>query len=456
MSGLSRSLIAAAGNAAGGLSYWVDRVQTSSSYTPTLRSVVNTTNENIVITNGEQLSSHYFVELDYDGGLISSSEYTMAADGTKSTLLAIDSNNYNFFPQTTTNLRYVNLDNTSSSTLSSKYNSTYMFLGRSNYDAVSFTADFDQETATDFVVLVRGGSVATYFTGYGEYYQEAVGVGKINMATGSISEEKFNLIGYSSGDYAARDAVVAHGTGQKYCVFWQSVTEQKTKFATYTTQNGVNNPFYNLVQYTYAPDMKAKGIFIDSTDKVTAVSARTTSQTWIWRAEVSGVYEPTKRYSYPHGAALAHCSSSAMDADGNVYIYYQNGQLVKFSSSNTIEWCLRIDNTLVGYEAGNEYINEIKVQSIDDTEFLLMSLVFPIESGSNYCWYIIKAPLDLNNYLGTYGNIQISNYSFSPTVTTHNHTRNSAGGGIGNGFGSFSTNNVSNASASVSVTTTDI
>jgi hypothetical protein len=145
-----------------------------------------------------------------------------------------------------------------------------------------------------------------------------------------------------------------------------------------------------------------------------------------------------------------------MDADGNVYIYYQNGQLVKFSSSNTIEWCLRIDNTLVGYEAGNEYINEIKVQSIDDTEFLLMSLVFPIESGSNYCWYIIKAPLDLNNYLGTYGNIQISNYSFSPTVTTHNHTRDSAGGGIGNGFGSFSTNNVSNASASVSVTTTDI
>jgi hypothetical protein len=96
------------------------------------------------------------------------------------------------------------------------------------------------------------------------------------------------------------------------------------------------------------------------------------------------------------------------------------------------------------------------VQSIDDTEFLLMSLVFPIESGSNYCWYIIKAPLDLNNYLGTYGNIQISNYSFSPTVTTHNHTRDSAGGGIGNGFGSFSTNNVSNASASVSVTTTDI
>jgi hypothetical protein len=110
MSGLSRSLIAAAGNAAGGLSYWVDRVQTSSSYTPTLRSVVNTTNENIVITNGEQLSSHYFVELDYDGGLISSSEYTMAADGTKSTLLAIDSNNYNFFPQTNTALRYVNLD----------------------------------------------------------------------------------------------------------------------------------------------------------------------------------------------------------------------------------------------------------------------------------------------------------------------------------------------------------
>ena len=79
MSGLSRSLIAAAGNAAGSLSYWVDRVQTSSSYTPTLRSVVNTTNENIVITNGNQLSSRYFVELDYDGGLISSSEYTMTS-----------------------------------------------------------------------------------------------------------------------------------------------------------------------------------------------------------------------------------------------------------------------------------------------------------------------------------------------------------------------------------------
>lgn len=456
MSVLSRSLIAAAGNAAGGLSYWVDRVQTSSSYTPTLRSVLNTTNENIVITNGNQLSSRYFVELDYDGGLISSSEYTAAGDGTKSTLLAIDSDNYNFFPQNNYQLRYVNLDNTSSSTLSSLNNNTYNVLGYSNYDAVSFTVDFDQETATDFVVLVRGGSVGTYFTGFGSYYQESIGVGKINIATGSISEEKFNLTGYASANDSARNAVVAHGTGQKYCVFWQSVTEQKTKFATYTTENGVNNPFYNLVQYTYASDMKAKGIFIDSADKVTAVSAQTSSQTWIWRAEVGGVYEPTKRYSYPHGAALAHCSSSAMDADGNVYIYYQNGQLVKFSSSNTIEWCLRIDNTLVGYETGNDYINEIKVQSIDDTEFLLMSLVFPIESGSNYCWYIIKAPLDLNNYLGTYGNIQISNYSFSPTVTTHNHTRDGASSGVGNGFGTFSTSNVSNASASVSVTTTDI
>lgn len=454
MSVLSRSLIAAAGNAAGGLSYWVDRIQTNSSYTPSLRSVVNTTEEKIIITNGEQLSTRHFVELDYDGGLISSSLYTASGVGTRSTLLAIDSNNYNFFSENTSQLRFVNLDDTSATILNGNHWNTFNTLGASNYDATGFTADFDQETANDWIVFVRGGNKATYFTGYGEYYQATVGVAKYSIQSNTTSEAKYITGAYDSIGAGARYVVVTRGLSQKYAIMWQDPALAKVKFATYTTVSGVNNPLYNLVQYTFAVGMESKGIFIDSNDIMSAVTTNT-SQTWIWRASVAGVYEPTKRYVFNHTATLGDCSSSTMDADGNIYIYYDNGYLVKFSNSNTIEWCLSIDNTLVG-TSFDEYINEIKVQSIDGDEFLLMSLVFPVESGSNYSWYIIKAPLDFNNYLGTYGNIQVSNYSFSPTVTENNHTRDGAGGGINTGFGNQVTSNASNTSVTVSVTTTDI
>jgi hypothetical protein len=453
---LSRNLIAAAGNAGGGgLSYWVTRVQTSSSYTPALRSVVNTTNENIVITNTNQLSTRYFVELDYDGGLVSSSEFTMAGKNEESTLLAIDGNNYNWVPENSSAIRVVNLDDTSATILDGNQFTTYNTIGVAAYDAPSYTADFDQETANDWIVFVRGGSTAVYFTGYGEYYQPSVGVAKYSVQADNVTDQRYITYGFVPSYLFSRDVQVARGSSQKYALFWRDPTDDRTKFATYTTAGG-STPLTNLVSYTYNANALNKGVFIDPDDIMSAVQGVST-QTWIWRASVAGTYEPTKRYVFAHTiATFGYLSCSTMDADGNIYLYFEDGYLIKFSSSNTIEWCLRIDNTLVGNISASANLNEIKVQSIDDTEFLLMSLVFPVESGSNFCWYIIKAPLDLNNYLGTYGNIQISNYSFSPTVTENNHTRGTSGGSVNFDFVTQSTQNASNASASVSVTTTDI
>lgn len=455
MSVISRSLIAAAGNAAGSLSYWVDRIQTSIVYEPSVRATVNTSNQEVIVSTASNNAHRFYIKLDYDGGLLGASDFQTSGQRDVHASLAIGSNNYHFMETNASEYGYAKLGSVSDSTVDRVRWNTNTELGSSFYDPYSMFVDFDQGTGTDFLVHARGGNKEEYFTGYGTFYQPRVGVATHNLGTNSTFNGKIWAGPYEFSGFGARGTMIASGSGQKYAVIWSDPAENKTKFATYSSDNTISNCFYNFVQYVYSSNMEPAGLFVDPDDLMTAVTAVTTSQTWVWRASVAGTYEPTARYAFAHGTTLGQCSSSAMDSDGNVYIFYNNGYLVKFSSSNTIEWCLKIDNTQAGNPMNAAY-NEVKVESIDDTEFLLISINFGLEGSSNFPVYVIKAPLDLNNYTGTYGNIQVSTHSFSPTVTFNNHIRDGGGSNVNTTYPSPQGGTYPNAAETVTVTTSDI
>jgi len=274
--------------------------------------------------------------------------------------------------------------------------------------------------------------------------------------TGAIRQPRTIFGNYDAPINPAKTAMIARGTGQKYCCFWTdpSVGYNGIGFGEYSTTN--SGILTNIKYAPYTAQMENKGVFIDSENKMSAVASVTTTLTKVYRGTTANDYSPNFSYHFNHNSTLGELVSTAMDSEENIYLLYRNSYLVKFSSSNTIAWCLKLDNTLVGEEPSAK-TDEVKVETIDDTEFLLLSLVYPRESGQNYCWYVVKAPIDLNNYLGTYGNIQISNYSFSPTVTTT--TLTSFTGPTGNELNSFTTYGpatLTNSAETLTVSTTTI
>lgn len=458
MSVLSRSLIAAAGNAAGGLSYWVDRVQTPSSRTPFLRASLDTTNQKISIVGSEQTIGRYLVELDYDGGLIDASLFNSGGAQYSTDFLTIDSDRYFFIPKTSAQLTVTDVGSVNSSLFDSIYWNLNAQSGTSNYDAHSSFASYDQETVSDLIVITRGGYTSVYFTGYGTYYKSKALTFTYNPTNNTTTNQKTIQGSFEPSGYGARNAIISNSFGQDYCLFWNdpSANPYGIGFAKYTTAT-TPTPTTDVKFSVYFANFKNIGVFLDSENKMSAVGAVTTSFTRVFRGNTAGDYKPDFAYDFSHGVTLGNLVSTAMDSEKNIYLLYQNNYLVKFSSSNTIEWCLNLDNTLVGLEPAT-YISEVKVESIDDTEFLLLSLVYPRESGQPFCWYIVKAPIDLNNYLGTYGNIQISSFSFSPSITITNINNNFIGppDGIEGGMGSQVTLTESNTAQTLTVITSDI
>ena len=220
MSVLSRSLIAAAGNAAGGLSYWVDRVQTPSSYTPFLRASLDTTNQKISIVGSEQTTGRYLVELDYDGGLIDASLFNSGGAQYSTDFLTIDSDRYFFIPKSSTQLTVTDVGSVNSSLFDSVYWNLNSQSGTSNSDAHSSFASYDQETVSDLIAMTRGGYTTTYFTGYGNYYMSRLLAFTYNPTNNTTTNQRTLSGSFEPAGYGARHAIISNSSGQNYCLFW--------------------------------------------------------------------------------------------------------------------------------------------------------------------------------------------------------------------------------------------
>ena len=128
------------------------------------------------------------------------------------------------------------------------------------------------------------------------------------------------------------------------------------------------------------------------------------------------------RYAFNAYAGIGNIISASIDSAGNMYVLgYQTAlegyRLLKFNTSNAVEWVLQFKHQNVSPYA--QPFADVNIQSINGEDFLLLSLVYQVENTNQYPVYIIKAPLDFENYTGTYGHIIVSTITFSPTVATN-------------------------------------
>lgn len=461
---LSRSLIAAAGNAGGGgLSYWVDRIQQTVTTTPScLRATVNPTNENIFVyceNSSGGASQSNFIELDYDGGLITS-KYTL-----------VNAQPYHCSVQSLGNLNYMgNLFSSSNVAVykfadgvpapSPGYNYlTQNFVGfvPGAYEAPAFNMVAYEYAGNDVFTFVRGGYTSTYWTGFGYVFTPQLHVSSYiaanNTTTGGTSASSLDTVGYGY-----RDAMIIQSRGgdpDLHVLFCNDPYTSNNVFYTYDRGN-TTSPFLNGKTVPYSANFEGKGLFLSPDDKLTAVGAVTTSTTWVFRNLTAGQYWPDRYYSFSHNATMGYLTSSSMDAEGNVYLLYANNYLVKFSSSNTISWAIQITCSVAPAQSTTETLSEVKIQAINDEEFMLLSMGFATEGASVFSFYPMKLPLDLNNYLGTYGVITFSAYSFSPTVTLNTFTPSNRGPGNTNTVNSWNASNLSPGSITTTLTTSSV
>lgn len=408
---INRSLIAAAGSAGEDVSYWVARITTSPNLENSYRASVNEGDESIVVrTSTQSTANQGYIELDYDGGYQSAKTTAMSSapsSGYQASLDSIGGNTYIANQLDYYTSRILQRESSSDTSYSEVKFNLSSSLGLQNAVAHSHFMCADDETSDDRLVMVGGGYL--YFD---PYYQGGFAVWTWNVTDSTIDSRKMVQGNFNTAGYGNRWCQVAKGNNQKFAVSWTDTASTKQGFATY--YNGATDTFSGAL-YPSTSNMKTIGIGVDANDKMTCV-AGLSNQVYVYRGNTAGDYTPSIIYSFSPSSIGGYPISSAIDSEGNAYILFREMYLVKFNAANQVEWTLYIDNSLTTYQSG-QVQSEVKVETIGDTEFLLMSLQWPPE-GSTRPAYIVKAPLDLNNYLGTYGNLQISSYSFSPTVST--------------------------------------
>ena len=452
---LARKLIAAAGNAGGDLSYWVARVSPGSVTLQTRpRAMVNETNQTIV---GRLWYSGYswFFRLDYDGGVDAASSTTDISEhpnGGQGALVAVGSSDYTVNQYDYGTMRAYDISSLSTTTIQGRQFANGEVTGFSNYPPTKQMAVFDGSQTDDRIVMVDGG-----YYDYGDgTYQPRVGAWTFNVTDNLVDSTLVRALNDNTSGYGVRYLQVASGSSGKFVISYTEPGDDKTGFATYN--NGATPSFSNFKHSPSTANMKNFALRIDENDKLCAVTC-VSNQHWFWRGTTAGTYTPNVYYSFNAYSAIGNVISASIDSTGNMYVLgyvssFSGYRLLKFNTSNTVEWVLQLANSSVSPAISGEGA-DINVQSIDGQDFLLISLVYQPENTNQYPVYVIKAPLDFANYTGTYGNIVVSSVSFSPTITTNTPTNVDVGSAISANI-SRSNPTASTTSRSLSTSVTDI
>ena len=164
-------------------------------------------------------------------------------------------------------------------------------------------------------------------------------------------------------------------------------------------------------------DVWSAGLFIDSANKTAKVYGNGDNPTYIDRSSSAGNYCPTVRYYFLHNQASffigGRPQTADIDSNGNIYIIYSNKILLKFNTANQIEWAISIvsSDSPQATPTVTSMDNDLKVETIDGVECLLLSLRFQMNSSGSVSptpFYVMKLPLDIVNYTGTYGSITLT------------------------------------------------
>ncbi|MDB4352241.1 hypothetical protein OAA60_02305 [Porticoccaceae bacterium] len=425
MTFVSKMLIGAAGNAGGGAVGWISKVvPQEKQYQAVTRVCHNPTNANIFVAFNDG-SVTTAVGLDYDGNFLRSSRSQGTTVGEGHYRCDVRPyNEQNIFITSYTNAGY-RYNKFLDSGLSFTTTSGVMGTNLTSYTPTTSDANYkffyiDTTISQWKLKFAKGGQQGNYYTGYGSFYRSLGAMFRATIeSAGLISVDGVALRGgfTTNPGTKATKGQVAKGQNNINLLCYQDEAPQWR--LRYRTTTDANFSLYDVGNYSVPSansDFWAAGLFVDSANK-TANVYQSGVATYIDKSATAGNYCPTVRYYFLHNQASFFLGGSVQTADidsnGNIYIIYSKKILLKFNTANQIEWAISIvssDSPQIA-PSSSTMDNDLKVETIDGVECLLLSLRFPMNSSGGVSptpFYVMKLPLDIVDYTGTYGSITLT------------------------------------------------
>lgn len=472
MTFVSKMLIGAAGNAGGGAVGWISKVvPQEKQYQAVTRVCHNPTNGNIFIAFNDG-SVTTAVGLDYDGNFLRSSRSTgTVVDEGHYRCDVRPYNNQNIFITSNVNESYrynkfldSGLSFTTTTGLLGTNRPTYYTAPTSDAHYKFFYTD---TTISQWKLkFAKGGRQEDYYTGYGSFYRSVGAMFRATIeSTGIISVDGAGR----RGDYTQNPGTkvtqgqVAKGQNNINLLCYQD--QSPYWVFRYHTTTDANFSLYDVGKYSVPSsndDMWSAGLFIDSANKTAKVYGNGDNATYIDRSSVAGNYCPTVRYYFLHNQASffigGRPQTADIDSNGNIYIIYSNKILLKFNTANQIEWAISIvsSDSPQLTPTVTTMDNDLKVETIDGVECLLLSLRFPMSSSggvSTTPFYVMKLPLDIVDYTGTYGSITLTQVGQGIGVSSSATNPSLRSLQVVTGDSSFNPSSLTNTQKTATVTT---
>lgn len=434
---LARNLIAAAGNAGGGVSYWIDEWVPPNNDEYTTRVAVNSNRSSILLVAMDRNASNlypYFIEFDYDGTPLRKSSTTVINGTFQSDIVDVFpyGSDYVIAHQNTVSAWSLSLvDETSSTNLRLAYKTYYNNTPYEPYATVTtqssgYQAGTQRIYANDSYIAKFDGGDTTAATD--PYYVTAVGAAKLTYSGTTLTASSYS--GWTT-DYATyydisyddvRNAQISAPYGSNYhLIRWWNYQMATNWYSTWNASTGsTSTPRYANGSGSY----RGIKLGVNPTNGYLYDILNYNGSTCVIQYQTSGnvnsyYYPNTKRsisWNTVTSSNTGYIMDAAIDSDGNMYLLWGRGYIMKISSSFTVVWAASITDSTASYVlySNADDANSIRIETVDDTEVLFVTLQLSAKSGqTTKNIQIHKLPLDLDNYYGTYGNVTYAAVSSS-------------------------------------------
>jgi hypothetical protein len=405
MSALSRSLIAAAGNVAGSVSYWVDKISIPDTTTYTLRLAHSEDREAVMIAARSFGNKFRSVEVDWDGALLRATERTLSSTFAPYSLTCVaNDGDYAVNYQHGYSQNVIESVSTGTDTANFQSVSPWLYNYPNNFNNQNLnyyqTLSSDPNNASK-VVYAWEGYYYYYYPPWDVTEPQAV-FGRYDTSTRSAdftsTSNMFGIIGYLEGKNAMISSAPASGTNTwaGYCLtgainwFYTYKSNTSSSQVTYRKKSGALGNSWGV------------GLFIDPSNFLCCVVGNSTTAE-IWRSQSGGsIGIPTTVTSITLAGTWGVVQNAAMDSNGDLYILTSNMYLIKVTTANAIDWVCKLEDTRVSAGAtGSSPTRQVIIGNESETDVLYIAA--PMAYSPTYDWLLWKLPIDLPSYAGTYG-----------------------------------------------------
>jgi len=455
---LSTTLIAAAGNAAGGGNYWVNEIIPPDTQTYITRVAVNPSKETIILgSNRVDAANRVMYEFDYDGNILRQGQHTPdSGSATYSYSLARGMNDQYLDSHADNNTHKITrYDSATSGSIQRsqavKYNGygTYYNI---YYHAPRGTIYSDD----DYCLIPYGGYTNPYYTGYGYLFQPYFGVGRFTYTSaGTVAYTNDYMWELSIDAYSDSRSIQvseASSTG------WHIIRGWHYSGRTYWHSfRGSQSGTEAVSRWSQIPsNTDGVAILVDSEDKFFDVIGLTSVKVFRNTSiALPNGYYPNIYWNVVPSFSSGNCCGADLDSSDNLYIMWNEGYIAKFNSSMVLEWVVRVQDTQSSVESNASSFGSFGIKTIDGEDVIFASLTQSSKSGqSTKNINLFRLPINLDEYTGTYdhysitsaGSISVTSTGVSPQATSNG---NAVGANTTN-FNAFS--NITTTSSTITNT----